>query len=116
MPETQSSATFTWASGSATASGTTNPITTTGLYAKTVYIAIAQVGVPTTGATFTINQSPDGTTYYAGPTYSPGLLTAFPPWIIMLDPTCAAVTITWTAQAGGVSSTLTAQLGEVTGI
>ena len=117
MAETQSSASFTWASGSSTSSGTTNAITTTGLYAKSVYASIVQVGTATTAATFTIQQSPDGSTYYSGPTYTIGTAAAtYTPGPIALDPTCASVQIVYTAQSGGTSSTATFQLGEVTGV
>jgi hypothetical protein len=118
MAETQSSATFTWASGSATASGTTNAITTTGLYAKTIYGQIVVVGTATTAATIQVQESPDGSTYYSIPTkvYTAGLAAGTYPFQIPCDPTCASVQVVYTAQSGGTSSTLTMQLGEVTGV
>jgi hypothetical protein len=115
---TLSSASFTWASGSATASGTTNAITTTALYAKTVYGQIVQVGIATTAASIQVQESPDGSTYFSPPTkvYTAGLAAATYYFQIPCDPTCASVQVVYTAQVGGTSSTLTMQLGEVTGV
>ena len=67
MAATKASATFTWASGSATASGTTNAINTATLYAAAIYPSIVQVTTATTAASFIVNQSPDGSTYYRRP-------------------------------------------------
>ena len=117
MSATKTSAAFTWASGSSTASGTTNAISTAGLYAAAVYASIVEVGTASTAASFVVNQSPDGSTYYAGQTYTIGTAAGtYTPGPIPLDPTCVSVTITYTAESGGTSSTATFQLGEVTGV
>ncbi len=118
MAATKASTTLSssWASGSTTASGTTTAVSTATHYADTIYLTLVQVGVATTAATFTIWQSPDGTTYYAGPTYTAGLTAATYAWEIALDPTCQSVQVTWTTQSGGTSSTIAIQLGEVTGV
>ncbi len=118
MAATKTSATLSssWASGSTTTSGTCTAVSTATHYADTIYLTLVQVGVATTAATFTIWQSPDGTNYYAGPTYSAGLTAATYTWEIALDPTCQSVQVAWTTQSGGTSSTITIQLGEITGV
>ena len=116
MPATKTYTAFTWSSGSATTSGTTNAINTAALYAASVYAFITQVGTATTPAAFTIQQSPEGVNYFPGPTYTAGTAAGNYSWIIALDPTCTSVKIVYTSQAGGTSSTLSPELGEVTGV
>lgn len=119
MAATKASAAFTWASGSATASGTTNAISTATHYADAVYVKVVVVGTPTASFTFVVQQSPDGSTYYSGQTYSAPLAAGtyyFGPPFLSLDPSCQSVQIVYTAQSGGTSSTLTAQIGELTGL
>jgi hypothetical protein len=116
MAVTKSATTFTWASGSATASGTTNAITCSADYIQEVYVQIVQVGTATTAATFTVQWSPDGSTYYSGQTYTAPTGAATTAWAVAVPVTAESVQIVYTAQSGGTSSTLTAQLGTVTGV
>ncbi|MGO9466385.1 MAG: hypothetical protein ACLQIB_11570 [Isosphaeraceae bacterium] len=116
MAATKSSSSFTWASGSATASGTTNPISCSTDYVQELYVSIVQVGSASTAATFTPQWSPDGTTYYSGQTYTAPLTAVTTNWTIAVPVTAEDVQIVYTAQSGGTSSTLTAQLGQVTGV
>jgi hypothetical protein len=116
MAASKSSTTFTWASGSATASGTTNPISCSADYVQEVYVSIVQVGTATTAATFTVQWSPDGSTYFSGQTYTAPLGAATTAWVIAVPVTAQDVQIVYTAQSGGTSSSLTAQLGQVTGV
>ena len=116
MPATKSSSTFTWASGSATASGTTNPISCATDYAQQVFVSIAQVGTATTAASFVVQWTPDGTTYYGSPSYAAGTAAGTYYFTIDVPVTAQDVEIVYSAQAGGTSSTLNAQLGQVTGV
>ncbi len=106
----------TWQSGSVTASGTSLAVATSSDYADCVYITIVQVGTASTAATFNVQQSPDGSTFYAGATFTAGLAAATYTWQIALDPTCEKVQVAWTTQSGGTSSTITIQLGQVTAV
>jgi hypothetical protein len=116
MAATKSASSFTWASGSATASGTTNPISCSADYIQEIYLSIVQVGTASTAATFTPQWSPDGSTYYSGQTYTAPTSAATTTWVIAVPVTAEDVQIVYTAQSGGTSSTLTAQLGQVTGV
>ncbi len=118
MPKTQSSTAITWASGSATASGTSNAVDISASYASAVDVQIVVVGTATGAASFTVEFSADGTNYRAsvGP-FSAGLAAGtykFGP--IACDPSQADVRIVYTAQTGGTSSTLTADVGKMTAI
>lgn len=120
MAATKAATTFTWASGSATTSGTTNPITTSVAtdYAGAVWGSIVVVGTPTVAATVQIQESPDASTYYSPPTklFTAGLTAGTYSFAIALEPTAKAVQLVYVAQTGGTSSTFTAQLGEVTAV
>lgn len=116
MAATKGNAAFTWSSGSATTSGTTSSVDVSGYDAAAVYVQVVVAGTPTTSFTFTIQQSPDGSTFYGGQTFSAPLAAGtytFGPPFLTLDPATVAVRIVYTAQSGGTSSTLTAQLGYV---
>jgi phage-related tail fiber protein len=119
MSATKASAAFTWASGSATTSGTTNAISTSTHYADAIYVKVVVVGTPTSSFTFQIAQSPDGSTYYPGQSFAAPLVAGsyyFGPPQTSLDPTCESVELIYVAQSGGTSSTLTAQIGELTAL
>jgi hypothetical protein len=116
MAATKSPSTFTWASGSATASGTTNPISCATDYFQQIYVQIVQVGTATSAATFTPQSSPDGSTYFSTQTYTAPTATGTYTWVIDVPVTAEGVQIVYTAQSGGTSSTLTAQLGQLTGL
>jgi hypothetical protein len=116
MAATKSASSFTWASGSSTASGTTNPISCSTDYVQEVYVSIVQVGTASTAANFYVQWSPDGSTYYSGQTYTAPTSAATTNWVIAVPVTAEDVQIVYAAQSGGTSSTLTAQLGQVTGV
>lgn len=119
MPITKTTTSFTWATGSATSSGTTNPISVTGDYAQQVYVGIVQTGTATTPASFTVQVSPDGgTTWYNLTTLTAGTVGSTTPyqWIIDVPITAESVQVVYSSQAGGTSSSLTAQLGQVTAV
>ncbi len=85
-------------------------------YVQEVYVSIVQVGTASTAAAFTLQFSPDGATYYSGQTYTAPTSASTTNWIIALPVTAEDVQIVYTAQSGGTSSTLTAQLGQVSGV
>lgn len=119
MAATKVATALTWASGSATASGTTNSISTSTAYAESVYVKVVVVGTPTTSFSFQIAQSPDGSTFYPGPIFTAPLVAGtyyYGPPQLSLAPDCEAVEIIYVAQVAGTSSTLTAQLGTLTGL
>ncbi len=87
------------------------------VYAADVYVSIIEVGTAATAASFIIQWSEDGgTTYYNSPVYSAGLAAATYYWTIAVPATADHVKIAFTAEAGGTSSTCTAQLGKITGV
>jgi len=110
----------TWQSGSVTTSGTSLAVSTSSDYADCLYISIANgTGTYTTGGTFYVNQSPDGSTWYAGPTYTAGLTASTTYyWQIALDPTCEKVEVVWAVGTGSSTPTWTIgiQLGQVTAV
>jgi hypothetical protein len=116
MAATKGVSTFTWASGSAISSGTTNPVSCATYYAQDLAVTIAQVGTATTAASFQVQYSFDASTYYTLATYTAGTGAATYTWTINIPATAQYVQIVYSAQSGGTSSTLNAQLGEVTGI
>jgi hypothetical protein len=85
-------------------------------YAATMFCKLVVVGTPTGSATFTILESPDGTNYFNGNTYSATLVAGTYYWKVALDPDTQNVDIAFVTQTGGTSSTFTAILGTVTGI
>lgn len=100
-----------------TASGTSTPVDCSTDYAQQLFVSIQQVGTATTGASFQIQWSPDGgTTYYNSAVYTAGLSAATYYWTIDIPVTATKVQVIYTQQSGGTSSTITAQLGQVTGI
>jgi hypothetical protein len=116
MSISKSSSSFTWASGSSTSSGTTNSISTSSDYAQQVFVSIVQVGTATTAASFTVQCSPDGSTYYNLTTLTAGVSAATYNWIVDIPVTAESVQIVYSAESGGTSSTLTGQLGQVTSV
>ena len=97
-----------------TQSSTAN--STTGDYAMAWYIKYVVASGPSTAATFYIQQSPDASAYYNGPTYTCSLTNGtYYVGPIALDPTCESTIITFTAGTAG-DYTFTAQLGQVTGV
>ena len=120
MKPTKAYTTLTWASGSATASGTTNVISTATDCGTMLWGQVVVVGTPTGGALIQVQESVDGTTWWSSPvkTWTASILVAgtyqFGP--IPIDPATSDVQVVYTAQTGGTSSTLTMQLGQVTQI
>ena len=119
MAATKSYAAFTWASGSATASGTTNAISTSTYYGASVYVKIVTTGTATVAATFIVQQSPDGSIFYGSRVYSSPLAAGTylfgPQEGLTLAPDCQSVQIVYTNQTTG-TSTLTAQVGYISGV
>jgi hypothetical protein len=108
---------FTWATGSPTTSGTTNPIDTSSDDVQTVFASVVVTGTPTTGCQFTVQESPDGggtptwfnTTVMTAPTVAGTYA-----WPISTDPTTKMIQVSQVAQSGGGTSTLTLVLGQMT--
>ena len=119
MAATKAATTFTWASGSATATGITNAISTAAVYGATVIGTLVTSGsAPTVGAAIQVQESPDGTTWNSPPTslYTAGLTASTTyTFKIVVDPNMQAVRINYTQQTTG-TGTLTAQLATVTGV
>ncbi len=114
--------TGTWQSGSTTAAGTSLAVATTADYADCVYITITNTAggaTYTAGANFYIQQSPDGSTWFSGPTFTAGLTASgVYSWQIALDPTCEKVQIVWALGTGTSSPTWSIGiiLGQVTAV
>jgi hypothetical protein len=88
---------------------------TTGDYAMCWYIKAVVSSSPAAAATFYVQQSPDGSTYYYGPTYSVPLTNGTYYWQIAIDPTCESTIITFAAGTAG-DCAFSAQLGQVTAV
>jgi hypothetical protein len=88
---------------------------TTACYAMAWFVTAVVSSSPAAAATFYIQQSPDGSTYYNGPTFSIPLTNGTYSWTIALDPTCESTIITFTAGTAG-DCAFSAQLGTVTGV
>jgi hypothetical protein len=86
-------------------------------YAASLYVSIVQAGTATTAASFTVQVSPDGggTFYNLTPAgFAAGLAPATYQWVIAIPADATHVKVAYTQQAGGTSSTLTAQIAEIT--
>lgn len=108
----------TWASGSATASGTSNAIDISASYASEVDVQVVQVGTASAAASFTVEFSADATNFRAsvGP-FTAGLTAAtykFGP--ISCPPGQSSVRVVHTAQSGGTSSTITVDVSRTTAL
>ncbi len=116
MAKSESAAALTWASGSATASGTTNAVSISTYYGSTLYVKIVVVGTATTAASYKVQVTPDASTYYDYPSnssYTAGTAAATYEWAILLPTDGQSVQVVYTAQQGGTSSTLTGHVGRV---
>jgi hypothetical protein len=103
------------------ASGVTTTSTTTAASIASAYLTslgvkIVQVGTATTVASFIIQVSFDGGTDYFDHTGSvaAGANAATYTWTVPLPDDATHVKIAFTAQAGGTSSTLSAEAGAIT--
>jgi len=120
MKPTKAYTSLTWASGSATASGTTNAVSTATDFYDALWGQVVVAGTPTAAASIQVQETVDGTTYWSSPvkTWTASVLVAgtyqFGP--IPIDPATSDVQVVYTAQTGGTSSTLTMQLGQITQI
>ena len=108
----------TWASGSATASGTSNAVDISASYASEVDVQIVQVGTATTVAQFYVEFSADTTNFRSsvGP-FNAGTAAAtykFGP--IVCPPGQSSVRVVQTAQSGGTSSTITVDVSRTTAL
>lgn len=109
---------FTSIFSAVTATTTSAAIAVTTSYASEVYVNIVVVGAPTVGASFSIQCSADTSTYPSviGP-FSAGIVALtynFPP--IVIPPGTSDIKIAYTAQTGGTSSTINAQVSLVTSL
>lgn len=111
---TKAVVTATWASGSATTSGTTNPIDVSAVDEATISISIAVVGSPTAGASFQAQYSYDGTSYYTIRSATAPTAAGTYYWTIAMPLSAADVQVVYTAQTGGTSSTIAIQVGKFT--
>jgi hypothetical protein len=84
-------------------------------YETDVYVSLVQTGTATTAASIEVHISPDDSDYYRATVWSAGL-TAATYQIVISVPSGKAVKIVYTAQSGGTSSSLTAELCKVTAI
>lgn len=110
---------FTWASGSSTTTGVTNPISTASHYEDDVWGNIVVVGTPSAPASIQVEESPDGgTTWYALPekVFTTNIVAGSYPFSCPIELSTTDVQISYVAQTGGTSSTFTAQLSSITGI
>lgn len=115
MALTKAAATLTAA---ITTSQTTTGVSVAADYAPGVYWNLVQVGTATTAATFNIQASPDaGTTWYdlTGPVAA-GTVAATYTGVVDVPMSATQVRVVFVQQAGGTSSTFSAQLGEVTAL
>jgi hypothetical protein len=86
-------------------------------YAREIYVSIVQVGSASTGASFYIQYSADGTNYnYQSAVFTCPTVAGTYNWSVQLPIGIEKVKMTFTAQSGGTSSTCTADLNEVTGV
>ena len=118
MALTKTFTAMTWASGSATASGTTNAVDVSGSYASEVDVQVVVAGTATSPALFSVEFSADGTNFRAAVgAFSAGVAAGtykFGP--IACPPGQSAVRLVYTAQSGGTSSTLTADVSRTTAL
>lgn len=100
-----------------TTTSTTSAVDVSDAYAPGITWSIVQVGTATTAARFTVEVSVDGGTTYRGvQSVAAGLAAGTYSDSIALDPFVTHVRLAFTQQSGGTSSTLNAQVGEVTGL
>lgn len=101
-----------------TASATYGPVTCSGDYAKQVFVHINQASTITVGAIFVIQYQPSGSSnWYSGPAYAAPAATGDFYWPgIDVPITSNKVEVVYTAPTGGGTGTITAELGEMTGI
>lgn len=100
-----------------TTSTTTTATDISNAYRASIYISIVQVGAATTAATVQIEVSTDGTNYFDyGGVLTAGTAAATYEWVVQLPDDAQNVRLVFTQQSGGTSSTLSARVGEVTGI
>jgi hypothetical protein len=113
------SSNFTWGPLAVIQSGVSDPLTLAADYTAEVYLALTQVGTPTTPATVQIMVSPDGSTWYGmAPVTAPLIAGVDTPPPIEIPVTAQAVRIVYTECIGptGVVSSCSAQLGQVIGV
>lgn len=100
-----------------TTTTTSSAIDVSSSYISDVYVSATQVGTATSAASFQVLFSPDsGTTWYSGQLFTAGLNAGTYYWIINVPNDATHIKIAYTQQSGGSSSTLTAQVGMITGL
>jgi hypothetical protein len=117
MAATKNETAFSFPSGG-TVNGTATAINIASDYTQQAFVRIVQVGTATTAATFTIQASPGGVTptYYNWQTYTAPMAAGQYDWVIDVPVGSQSVQIVYTAQVGGTSSTISAELGQLTGL
>jgi hypothetical protein len=77
-----------------------------------VLVQIVQVGTATTASSFQVQWSLDGTLYFSTPAYSTDKAAGTYSFTIAVPDSAQWVKISFVQQAGGTSSTCTAQVGK----
>jgi hypothetical protein len=118
MALTKTFTAVTWASGSATASGTSNAVDVSASYVSELDVQIVQVGTASTVASFTVEFSADGTNFRAaiGPFSAGTTASTYKFGPITCPAGQSSVRVVYTAQSGGTSSTLTADVSRMTAL
>lgn len=117
MAISKSTSTFLWGGATTTStSGTATALNCASDYAVQAFVSIDQVGTATTAAGFSVIVSPDNTNWYTMTSFTTGLSAAYYYWLVDIPVTTQYVQIQFSEQVGGTSSTILAQLGQVTGV
>lgn len=102
---------------SVTTSQTSSAVDCSTDYAQQIYVDVVVVGSPSAGATYQPQWSPDGgTTYYNGYVYTVSTSAGTYDNVIDVPVTATKIKLVFVAQTGGTSSTINAQLGQVTAV
>lgn len=102
---------------SVTTTSTTSAVDVSNAYRASVYASMVQVGTATTPAQLKVEVSPDGgTTWYDLTEFTYPVAAGTYEHVIALPDDAQSVRLSFTAQSGGTSSTLNAQVGEITAL
>lgn len=101
---------------SVTTTSTTSGVDISNAYRSSVYYSMVQVGTATTAASMVVEVSPDGSTWYDLTEITFGTAADTYEGVVEMPDDAQEVRLAFTAQSGGTSSTLNAQVGEVTAL